>query len=153
MAIMETTNFPKVRSMGLPLLIGTLMMMVGMGAAGFFLAYKGFLPNRFSIAMNNTLDEKFIALDPLIISIGSDTSHHLRFSAQLAVPSNHIKEVEALKPRIQDVLNSYLRALDPEDISDPGALIRLRAQIVRRIRLVTGEQAVNDLLISEFVLS
>ena len=56
-------------------------------------------------------------------------------------------------PRVIDVLNSYLRALEIGDIADAAALVRLRAQMLRRIQIVTGAGRVNDLLIMEFVLN
>jgi flagellar FliL protein len=56
-------------------------------------------------------------------------------------------------PRILDVLNSYLRAIDVASIEDPQAMARLRAQMLRRIQIVTGEGRVRDLLVTEFVLN
>ena len=58
-----------------------------------------------------------------------------------------------LAPRILDVLNSYLRAIETASIEDPQAMARLRAQMLRRIQIVTGEGRVRDLLITEFVLN
>ena len=52
-----------------------------------------------------------------------------------------------------DVLNSYLRALDFEEIERTSALIKLRSQMLRRIQLVVGEGRVRDLLVTEFVLN
>ena len=62
-------------------------------------------------------------------------------------------DVTKLTPRVMDVLNSYLRAVAVSDLEDPSALVSLRAQMLRRIQLVTGEGRVRDLLIMEFVLS
>ena len=56
-------------------------------------------------------------------------------------------------PRIVDVMNGYLRALDAAELENPAALVRLRAQMLRRIQIVTGEGRVRDLLITEFVLN
>jgi flagellar FliL protein len=56
-------------------------------------------------------------------------------------------------PRIVDVTNTYLRALKLADLEDSQALIRLRAQLLRRMQVVTGEGRINDLLIMEFVLN
>ena len=66
---------------------------------------------------------------------------------------NLAAEVTLLMPRVLDVLNSYLRAVDPASFDDPGAMTRLRAQMLRRIQIVTGEGRVRDLLITEFVLN
>ncbi len=56
-------------------------------------------------------------------------------------------------PRVIDVLNSYLRALETSDLADSTALVRLRAQMLRRVQIVTGGDRVHDLLIMEFVLN
>lgn len=96
----------------------------------------------------------FVGLDPLVLSLPSSGGRdHLRFAAQLEVNPDYAAEVEAVKPRIVDVLNGYLRAVDLADLEDPAALMRLRAQMLRRIQVVTGPDRVKDLLIMEFVLS
>jgi flagellar FliL protein len=56
-------------------------------------------------------------------------------------------------PRVIDVLNGYLRAVEPGDFDDPAILGRLRAQMLRRVQIVTGTERVRDLLIMEFVLN
>ena len=77
----------------------------------------------------------------------------LRFTAQLEVVPDHLAEVESLRPRIVDVMNGYLRAVEPADFEDQMILSRLRSQLLRRIQIVTGEGRVRDLLIIEFVLN
>ena len=62
-------------------------------------------------------------------------------------------EVAALEPRILDVMNSYLRALEPGDIDAPDGLFLVRAQLTRRLQLVLGEDRMRDLLVMEFVLN
>lgn len=95
----------------------------------------------------------FVPLDPIVISLDGAERRHLRFRAELEVVSGYQAEVETLKPRILDVLNTYLRAVDAEEFERSGALIDLRAQMLRRIQIVTGEGRVRDLLIAEFVVS
>ncbi len=56
-------------------------------------------------------------------------------------------------PRVVDVLNGYLRALEIQDIESAAALTRLRAQMLRRVQIVAGPGRINDLLIMEFVLN
>jgi flagellar FliL protein len=96
----------------------------------------------------------FVPLDPLVISLpGNGGRVHLRFTAQLEVAPEYALEVEAVKPRIVDVLNSYLRAVRVAELEDPAILIKLRGQMLRRVQIVTGEGRVRDLLIMEFVLN
>ena len=99
-------------------------------------------------------DVAFVPMDPIMISLPPGASaKHLRFAGQLEVAPDDAAEVAGLMPRVLDVLNTYLRAVEVRDIEEPASLARLRAQMLRRIQVVTGEGRVRDLLISEFVLN
>jgi flagellar FliL protein len=96
----------------------------------------------------------FVAVDPVIISVsGMDGVSHLRFAAQIEVDPAHRAEVEGLKPRVLDIFNSYLRAVDPSLFSERAALVKVRAQLLRRIQLILGPDRARDLLVTEFVLN
>lgn len=98
-------------------------------------------------------DIAFVPIDPITVSLGSGArAQHLRFRGELEVPPSEAANVEKLLPRIVDVLNGYLRAVEPATLQQADILPRLRAQMVRRVRLVVGEHRVNDLLIMEFIL-
>lgn len=155
---------PKKKSK-LPLIIGLVLALAG-GGGGFYATYSGMLMWAESHGdmpaekktekppVGAMPDIAFVAIEPLVISIGQGAgSQHLRFRAQIEVPSSHQSDVETLLPRVVDVLNSYLRALEAKDLADAAALVRLRAQMLRRIQIVAGEGRVNDLLIMEFVLN
>lgn len=99
-------------------------------------------------------DVAFIPLDPIVINLGPHSSgRFLRFQAQIEVPGAYKAEVALLLPRLMDVLNGYLRAVDPSTLEDRAALVRLKAQMLRRIQLVVGGGKVRDLLVMEFVVS
>lgn len=149
---------PKARSKK-PLLIGIVLALV-LGAAGFYAAFSGLIPGGSaaeSEAKHGPGPLKGVAFVPLatiVVSLGPDSgSEHLRFTAQLEVVDTAAADVTTLSPRILDVINSYLRAIDTASIEDPHAMARLRAQMLRRIQVVTGEGRVRDLLITEFVLN
>ena len=151
---------PKKKSK-LPLLIGVVLMLV-LGGGGFFATYSGMIlggggdaPAEHAMAEGAALpDIAFVPIDPLIVSLGSTgRARHLRFSSQLEVSKTYQDEVTLLMPRILDVLNGYLRAVEVAELEDPTALIRLRAQMLRRVQIVAGEGRVRDLLVTEFVLN
>lgn len=157
-------DVPKKKSR-MPLILGLVLALVG-GGGGFFAVSQGLIlgggaePDQEAAAPKaETLDTPplelaFVPLDPLVISIRDDSGQaHLRFSAQLEVTPEYLLEVEALKPRIVDVLNGYLRAVSIAEMADPQSLARLRGQMLRRVQVVTGEGRVNDLLVMEFVLN
>ena len=160
MATAEATleDSPKKRSKK-PLLIG-LILALALGGGGFYATYSGLI---LGDDAEHAEEEKlpgplsgiaFVPLETIVVSLGPDSaSEHLRFTAQLEVADVAQADVTTLAPRILDVVNSYLRAIDTESIEDPHAMARLRAQMLRRIQVVTGEGRVRDLLITEFVLN
>lgn len=96
----------------------------------------------------------FVPLAPMVITIGPGTvGRQLLFTAELEVAPDDAEEVTNLLPRVLDVLNSYLRVIDMQELNDPRALVRLRAQLLRRIQIVTGDVLVRDLLVTEFVVN
>jgi flagellar protein FliL len=139
-----------------PLILAALLTVVG-GGAGFGAGVMGVLP------LLGQPDESpeatvpmavFVALEPVIVALpGVEGFTHLRIAAQIEATPEHAAEVAHLTPRILDVMNSYLRAVDPASLTESGALSRVRGQLLRRIQLIVGSDRVRDLLITEFVLN
>lgn len=147
----------------MPLIIGLVLALIG-GGGGFFAVQSGLLGG--GTGTDKTVEDthaddakpmeavSFVAIDPLIISLPSAGGRdHLRFAAQLEVAPEYVAEIEGIKPRIVDVLNGYLRAVELSELEDPTALMRLRGQMLRRVQVVAGDGRIRDLLIMEFVLS
>ncbi len=147
----------------IPLLMGLVLAIAG-GAGGFWAVTSGPLaPDPAAQAEAETLPTEsplppvavsFVPLETLVISLGpEETSRHLLFTAELEVDPAHEAEVTHLSPRVLDVLNSYLRVISVAELSDPASLARLRAQMLRRIQIVTGTGRVHDLLVTQFVVN
>lgn len=165
---------PEKKMSKLPLVLGIAGALV-LGGGGFYAVYTGLLlapegavsdgddsgagsasgtGDVVPVLPSALADVAFVPLDPLVISLGGrDGGRHLRFRAELEVEPAFVGDVTALMPRVLDVLNSYLRAVDIGDIENPAALVNLRAQMLRRIQLVTGQGRVRDLLVTEFVVN
>ena len=141
------------------LIIGLLGAILA-GGGGFYASYGGLILGADTAAESNDSaklpplpEVAFIALDPMVVSLGeAANSKFLRFSAQLDVDPASAEAVRLVLPRIVDVLNTYLRAVSEDELGKPASLERLRAQMLRRIQVVTEQGQVNDLLITEFVL-
>lgn len=143
----------------MPMLIGLVLALV-LGGGSFYATWSGMILGGGESHAEEGIEPSslggiaFVPLDTMVISLGADSgSDHLRFTAQVEVVDTAVADVTLLKPRILDVLNSYLRAIDTASIEDPQAMARLRAQMLRRVQIVTGEGRVRDLLITEFVLN
>lgn len=96
----------------------------------------------------------FFVLDPLVISIRPiANTKHLRISLVL---ETSIEEASILLTRIfhiRDILNTYLRSVDRETFENPAAMARLRTQIRRRIHAIAPDVTVDNVLITEFILT
>lgn len=160
----DTGEAPAKRSKK-PLIIGLVLALAGAGG-GFYAVWSGLIMGAESHAASvpaetavqasaeDLPDVEYVAIEPLVISLGNGaTGKHLRFRAQLEVTPAYRTDVEHLMPRVVDVLNSYLRALELADLTDKAALVRLRGHMLRRAQIVVGEGRINDLLIMEFVLN
>ncbi len=96
----------------------------------------------------------FVSVEPMTVAVGGPAARrYLRFRAELEVGEDYTADVEAMMPRVVDVLNTYLQSLEMEDIENPSSLLTLRSQMRRRVDLVVGGDRVHDLLIMEFVVN
>ncbi len=140
----------------LPLLIGLAGgLILGGGAfygvqTGLLLAPADTSPRPSPVAT----DFAHIPVENITISLAPDSgARFLRFSAQIEVAKDSVAQMERLNPRFLDLINTYLRAVEVADMTEPAAIIRIRAQLLRRLQVLAGDGHVNDLLITEFVLN
>ncbi|MEO0751020.1 MAG: flagellar basal body-associated FliL family protein [Pseudomonadota bacterium] len=161
----DTDEITEKKRSKLPLLIGLVLALAG-GGGGFFVMYSGMLGGSDTAEIAPEIDADpdlpmaetggdvaFVAIDPLVITLDQGSGTHLRFRASLEVDASAEQDVTRLLPRVVDVLNSYLRAVEVADLQDRSALTRIRAQMLRRVQVVAGGGQVKDLLIMEFVLN
>lgn len=60
--------------------------------------------------------------------------------------------MDANRPRIQDVFNTYLRELRASDLSGSAGIYRLREELLTRVNKAVHPQQVNDILFSEIIV-
>ena len=147
----------------LPLIIGLVLALIG-GAGGFQATRMGLLPfGPQTVEAEDaapqtpvliTEDVAFVALDPINVTLppGSEKSL-LRLSLELDVTPQNAAAVEAIRPRLTDILNTYLHAVQISDLESPSALLWLRTQMLHRVQVVAGPGIIRDLLITEFILN
>ena len=128
---------------------------LALAGGGFMAARTGLIPAFSPKTPESGLgDIAYVTIPPLVLSLGPGMAgRHLPFAADLEVRRADAREVTLVMPRIRDVLNGYLRAVEPERLEQPAMLMTLRAQMLRRVQIVAGEGRVRDLLVSEFVIN
>lgn len=154
-----TAEAPPKKKILVPIIVGIVGALC-LGGGAFYAVYSGLvLSNDPKPAEQaSTLDRRplpiYMPIEQLTLSLATPSgAQHLRLSAHIEIANNRLAEAEAYRPRFLSVMNTYLRAVEPRDLQDPAALIRLRAQILRRLQMVAGEDLVEDFLITEFILN
>lgn len=161
----ETAPEPESKRSRAPLLIGAALSLL-LGGGGFFAAYSGML----SLPGGGKNDgghgaaakayggasidmPAFVPIGEVVIPLGPNaTARFLVIELQIEARPEDAATFEALRPRILDVVNTFLRVVEEADIEAPSATIRLRAQLLRRVRAVSAPVEPRDLLITSFVL-
>ena len=145
-----------------------ILMAVALGAASFATVY--FLPREeppmavceMQETVENThkefeppsLDEiVFVELKPLLVSLGTSADgHHLKIGLTLEAREGHEYDIEHAEPKLRDAFTGYLRAVSVTQLEDPAAMVRLRAQLLRRAKVILGTDTVHGVLITDFLV-
>ncbi|QDY70139.1 flagellar basal body protein FliL [Qingshengfaniella alkalisoli] len=155
---MDSSQPAKKRSGLKPLIVGVCLAAV-LGSGAFYVVFSGLADGLWDISDKAEVVEPlspfaFVQIEPVQVTLSSDGMlRHLRFEGHLEVDPGSATQVSEVMPRIMDVLNTYLRAVEITDLEDPSGLSRLRGQMLRRVQMVTGRGQVTDLLITKFLVS
>jgi len=102
--------------------------------------------------------EKFgrlIALDPVVVNLAqSEGRRYLKAAVQLEVADEEkaVKELEARKPQLLDILVTTLSRKSLVDVTAPDALDLLRRELAERVGQAVGEGRLRRVFITEFVV-
>lgn len=78
----------------------------------------------------------------------------LKLKLTFELPDEHTVEVlNPNMPRLQDMFQTFLRELRPEDLSGSQGSYQLRMEILRRVNLVVAPAKVNAVLIEEMLIN
>lgn len=78
----------------------------------------------------------------------------LKLKLTLELPDEElVGELEPNLPRLQDMFQTFLRELRPEDLSGSQGSYQLRMEILRRVNLVIAPSKVNAVLIEEMLIN
>ncbi|MEL6317860.1 MAG: flagellar basal body-associated FliL family protein [Pseudomonadota bacterium] len=156
----EETDAPAPKKKGgiLPLALGAVAALA-LGAGAAYAVRNGIIPTPDKTEppiekKTETDPPAFYELPAIAVPLPAENGRprQLRLALSIETTADQLLDVESQGPRILDSLNTLLRAIDGEDIADPTALDRLRAQMLRRLRLAIHPEAVRDLLIVEYVI-
>ncbi|MBX9696950.1 MAG: flagellar basal body-associated FliL family protein [Alphaproteobacteria bacterium] len=98
----------------------------------------------------------FIPVPDVLVNLKTDNKSRpvfLKVSIALEIHDPHEKEaVEALRPKVVDQMQLFLRDLDVADVTGANNLQRLRRELHMRVNNVTSPIKVDDVLIKDFLV-
>ena len=78
----------------------------------------------------------------------------LKLKLTLELPDESaVEELDPNMPRLQDMFQTFLRELRPEDLSGSQGSYQLRMEILRRVNLVIAPSKANAVLIEEMLIN
>lgn len=79
---------------------------------------------------------------------------HLKLTVAFELPNAEAADdIELNQPRLNDMFQTFLRELRPEDLSGSAGSYQLRMEIQRRVNLVIAPAKVNSVLIQEMLIN
>jgi len=79
---------------------------------------------------------------------------YLKLKLTLEIPDRATADVlDEDWPRLEDMFQTFLRELRPEDLSGSQGSYQLRMELLRRVKLVVAPAQVNTVLIEEMLIS
>ncbi|MFC3168166.1 flagellar basal body-associated FliL family protein [Paracoccus fontiphilus] len=92
----------------------------------------------------------FVPVPTIELAIPGGSGQSLVVSASIETDGAHQADVAHLMPRVLDAFTAFLSGIDPAAYDKRGVLEIIRAELVTRSRYVLGNEAIKDLLITEF---
>jgi flagellar FliL protein len=78
----------------------------------------------------------------------------LKLKLTLELPDHNTADtLDADGPRLQDVFQTFLRELRPEDLAGSEGTLQLRTELQRRVNLVIAPSKINAVLIEEMLIN
>jgi flagellar FliL protein len=98
----------------------------------------------------------FYTLPDIVVNMQSADGKptYLKLKLTLELPSQDTVDViEPNRPRLEDMFQTFLRELRPEDLAGSQGSYQLRMEILRRVNLVIAPAKINSVLIEEMLIN
>ncbi|HEX2942146.1 MAG TPA: flagellar basal body-associated FliL family protein [Rhodopila sp.] len=131
--------------------------------AGAALWFTGVLPHL--LGMEKPKKEKatekkpepptFVDLPEMVANLNSNTRRpsYIKLVARVEVPKTaDVAMVKTAIPRLQDVMQTYLREMRPEELRGSAGIYRLREELLNRANAAVAPATISDVLFTEMLI-
>ncbi len=138
------------------ILAGAPLLLLAIGGG---LWFSGMLPGSHKVeepatAQAQAAQPVFIDLPEVIVNMnaGGRRATFLKMRIKLEIAAADQAAVQALQPRIMDLVQTYLRELRPEELRGSMGTHRLREELLSRINIAVAPARVRDVLFVEMLV-
>ncbi|HXL98930.1 MAG TPA: flagellar basal body-associated FliL family protein [Rhizomicrobium sp.] len=139
---------------------GALVLLLGSGAGLYFFVFSGHgAQNKVAAAAAPVPivppQVAFYDVPDIVVNIqnADATPAYLKLSVALEIATADEKAgLQALMPRIVDQFQSYLRELRVDDLHGSAGVLRLKEELLRRVKVSAAPYPVRDVLLKEMIV-
>lgn len=137
-----------------------LVVLLGIGAGTYFMFFSGHGEDAAALAEAEPQpitppEVAFYDVPNILVNIHSPdgTPAYLKISLSLELNNEEEKTgIEALKDRMVDQFQSYLRELRLDDLNGSAGTARVKEELLRRVNVAAAPYKVRDVLIQEMIV-
>jgi flagellar FliL protein len=144
------------------IIIGAVLVLLLGGAAGLW--FTGILPRM--LGMEKQEDKAAEAAKPppppsyldipeMVANLNNNLHKpaYIKLSARVEIPKpEDVEKVKAALPRLQDVMQTYLREMRPEELRGSAGTYRLREELLVRANAAVAPAKVSDVLFTQMLV-
>ena len=141
------------------ILLGVPLLVAGLGAG---LWFSGVLPRMLGLAHDapKTADTQssapvFVDLPEMVANLNGNPHRpsYVKIIARLEVGSpEDAARVQQAMPRLQDLFQTYLREMHPDELTGAAGTYRLREELIARASVAAAPARVKDVLFTEMLV-
>ena len=142
------------------ILIAVPVLLIAVGAG---LWFTGILPKMLGMGKKDDAAEavakpvppSFIDLPELVANLNGNSGRpaYVKVVARLEIPRpEDVEKVRAVMPRLQDMMQTYLREMRPDELRGSAGTYRLREELIARANVAAAPAKVSDVLFSQMLI-
>ena len=138
--------------------VPVLLLLVGAG-----LWFTGILPHLLGMEKHEEVAAEaakpapptFIDVPEMIANLNSlaRKTSYVKLTARVEVPKpDDVEKVKAAMPRLQDMMQTYLREMRPEELRGSAGTYRLREELLTRANVAVAPAKISDVLFTQMLV-
>jgi flagellar FliL protein len=155
-----TAETPKAKGKRKLILLAGIPLVLAL--AGAALWFGGVLPHLLGMDKPNGHAEEavvppsYVDLPEMVANLNSGKSSrpsYVKLTARIEVPRpDDVIKVKAAMPRLQDLMQTYLREMRPEELRGSAGTYRLREELLVRANAAVAPAKVSDVLFTQMIV-